>query len=544
MKFKIFIFWATLFLAIFLRLFLLGNVPSGVTNDEASYIYNAYTIWHTGKDITGKFLPLSVNLDNSFSPVPIYIIAPFVGLLGMTATTGRLPFALAGIGVVLLIYFISRKLFKNEYIALSVMFVFAVSPWALQIERTAYDGGLALFFYLLGIYLFIYFEKSKKILFSLIPFLLAFYSYHATKIFFIFLIPILIFYAKNYLFNKKRVLLLFILGVITIILSYVVVSLENRDTRQKVFLWNDTSKAAAQVNWERKVNSAPHLLQTIFSNKPLYFLRVMRENYLQAYSPQFLFLYGETGGLGGIYGIFYRGVMYFIELPLLLLGIFYIANYKEKKLKYFLFSLFLIAPLPTAFTLDQSYVMRSITLLPILAIFTGTGIYIFVKKITLLDKKVIKKIFLLLFGLTYVFFIGEYLYQYYFRYSIYGAENWFKSSKDVSEYVLQNKDKFKKVLIVNPGDLIIQYAFYASMNQSVAQKAYTSHTPKQIGGNVFLIDGCIDTHNKIFDPNIYLNPQTLYIVPDGCFPNSTKPADTITQSGEPLRTIWKIYQRN
>src|SRR5690242_18364453 len=120
-----------LVIAIAFRLFQLGTIPYGITNDNASYIYSAYSIWHTGKGIDGTFLPLSFNTDSSNSPVPIYLDAPFVGLMGVSPLSGRLPYALAGVGSVALLYGISLQLFKKKSIALLSAFVLAVSPWAI-----------------------------------------------------------------------------------------------------------------------------------------------------------------------------------------------------------------------------------------------------------------------------------------------------------------------------------------------------------------------------------------------------------------------------
>ena len=100
-------------LASFLRLWQLGNIPAGTPNDEASYIYNSYSIWHTGRDILGNFLPLSFNAHSSQSPVEVYLTAPFVGILGLSLFSARLPAALLGIGSVFLIFLITDLLFKN-----------------------------------------------------------------------------------------------------------------------------------------------------------------------------------------------------------------------------------------------------------------------------------------------------------------------------------------------------------------------------------------------------------------------------------------------
>ena len=49
---------AIIFLALFLRLFKLSNIPAGFANDEAAITYQAYSILVTGKDTWGNIIPL------------------------------------------------------------------------------------------------------------------------------------------------------------------------------------------------------------------------------------------------------------------------------------------------------------------------------------------------------------------------------------------------------------------------------------------------------------------------------------------------------
>src|SRR5690349_13503591 len=79
-----------LVLSFFLRVWDLGDKPAGISNDEANYIYSAYSIFKTGKDINGKAFPVSFTVDTSFSPVHIYLMSPFVGILGPSAFSGRI----------------------------------------------------------------------------------------------------------------------------------------------------------------------------------------------------------------------------------------------------------------------------------------------------------------------------------------------------------------------------------------------------------------------------------------------------------------------
>lgn len=531
---KYFLFLSIVVLASFLRFWQIDKVPSGITNDEAGYMYSAYSIWKTGHDITGSFFPLSFNLDNSFSPVPVYLISPFVGLFGLSIFTGRLFSSLSGIGSVILIYFIAKYLFKNQGIALAGMFVLAVSPWHLQFSRSAYEAGLALFFILLGTVLFMRgVEKRGEILWSLPFFILAFYSYHATKVFLIFYIPFLLFFYREKLLNNKKIFFLFVIGIILTFLSFLIVIKTQHVTRQGILLWNNTKDAQQTVDRERKLNSAPFFLRQIFNNKPLYFLRIIRENYLEAFSPNFLFLYGETSGVGSIYGVFNRGEFYILELPLLLLGFFYLFTKGTKSNRFFIIVAILMAPIPSAITFDKSYGTRSIMLLPFLSIVVGCGIYYCVTD--LFSKN--RRIFVVILSCFYVFLVSSYLYQYYFRYSIYGAESWRKSDRNLIDYIAERKNDYKNIYVSNAGKMfLLQYGVFNKVDPSIMEKAWQS-SPSKLDNITFLESvGC-----SFFDNYKENRKNNMFFIQDDCDKNST-PSARIKDFGEPLRTIWKIYE--
>ncbi|RJQ37739.1 hypothetical protein C4559_03320 [Candidatus Microgenomates bacterium] len=529
-------------LASVLRLWNLGDMPSGITNDEAGYIYSSYSILKTGEDLVGNFMPFSFNLDNSFSPIPVYLIIPFLSFFGISPFSGRLVFALAGIGSVILVFLIAKNQF-NSKIAFFSSLMMSVSAWHLQVSRIAYDGGIALFFYLFGIYIFlknIKNENTKKVLLSLPFFLLAFYSYHATKIYFLALTAVLVIVFKKELLKRKKVFFLFLFGVITIFFSFLYISMTQDVTRSSVFLFKD-DKPSKMVNWEREKNTAPPLLKTIFSNKPLYFLRAIRENYLEAFSPQFLFLYGETSGLSSIYGVSFRGVMYIIELPLLIFGLIYLLNNKNKKIRNLIVLLLLISPFPSALTKDRSYVMRSIMMMPFLLITASLGLHYLLTLIGRLSKP-LKIISITSIIIIYSFLISEYLYQYYFRYSVYSAEAWFGSERDLFYYLDKNKNEYKKVYIAEVEDMfVLQYAVFNRINPKLMQEIWSKNWPKKIG-DVNFINGCFDSGEIKYNPNFSLPDKTLYVVPDKCHKDFS-PLIRINDRGEPLRTIWKIYQR-
>lgn len=541
------------FFAAGLRFYKLGIMPEGVTNDEANYIYNAYSIWKTQHDVNGSFLPLSTNLDSSYSPVPIYLISPIVGIFGVSPFTGRLLNATVGTLSVLLVFLIAQKLFKNNIISFTSMFAIAFSPWHIHFSRSAYEGLLALFFILLGTYIFILGQKNGKFYYSMIVFFLAFFSYHATKIFLVVYIPLLLFVFRESVLKFKKSALLYGLGFITILAVFVSITVWQGVNRQNVLLFSDTKTAASAVNTERKLSSAPLLLKNIYNNKALYFLRTMRENYLESFSPQFLFLYGETSGVAGIYGTGFRGVLYILDLPFIFLGLIYIyiyykENLRDRKQGIFLIATLFIAALPSAFTIDRQFALRNIMLLPIFSILIGCGIYYLFREI-LKTKKILLVSSVVMISGIYLFLITSYLYQYYYRYSISGAESWFQSSKDLVEYIETEGKKHNQIVLADSGNSLIQYAIHTQADPRKVQKTYKQKALAygKAGGktldNVIFINGCIDTKDGKIDLRKQLTKNMVYITTSNCH-FDVMPDNVISDKAESARVIWKIYKNN
>lgn len=533
-----FILTAILLLAAFLRLWNLGLVPSGITNDEASSIYNGYSIMKTGKDITGTYLPLTTQIDNSFSPVPLYVIAPFVGLFGLSAFAGRLPFALAGILMVFFLYKIVLLLFKNNTLALMSACVLAISPWHIHMSRIAYEPTLALFFMLATLYSIIRYNKSNQLLLSLVPFTLSFYSYHATKLFLVLWYPAtLYFICKLYPKINRKSVLYCILGYILILASFFIFMKTQTIDRKKIFIWNDMPQLSRLVDWERGTNLAPRWIQPLFNNKITAMFRIARENYLEASSPQFLFLYGETSGLAQIYGTSWRGMMYIIELPFVLLGLYYLFRNHRLKGHYILICL-ILSPLPATFTSDRSYGARAIMMLPFLSVIAGLGIYMFIRKISVHYKTWFKPIIFIVI-ILYGYLICSYVYQYHYRYSLYGAESFFQSVKDLAIYIRERSPFFQNILLVDGGGFIHQYAFYNKLSPEDAHALFTMPKPKHLN-KLYFLDSCIEKQDTISSISDLISPGTLYITPALCHPN-VEPTQVIRDVGD-LRIMRKIFE--
>lgn len=525
-------------LATFLRLYQLGSLPAGISNDESGTIYSAYSIAKTGRDVAGKFLPISINLDNSFSPVNVYMVVPFVGLLGVSPFSGRLPSALISIGSVLLMYFLTKEILKDKHIALFATLMFAISPWQLQLGRTVIDANFALFFFLLGIFLFVYFiqRHSTKFLLSLPVLLIAFYSYHATKIFFVFLIPFLLVYYHKQLLQKKRDLGIFLVGSLAIVLSFLYISKTQDVTRQSVLLFNDATSATLVVNHDRTYNNAPKLIKDLYTNKFMYFGRILTQNYLEAFGPQYLFLYGEPSTLNVQYGTLIHGALYLFELPFFLLGIYYLAKNKKNRLALYLL---LLAPLPSALSVDKSYVSRSMMMLPFLEIIVGCGIYFAWEKLAQY-KKPKRNLLTVAIIIACLFFISEYFYTYYFRYPFYGSEAWKESSKEVAQFVGTHQQYYNKIYFDDTEPMFLfQYAIANRIDPQTIHAVWTKQTDHI--GKIYFVTLC----NPKVKPHIadaYHEKLILVVTPDRCR-YVDDPKLVIRDKGEVFNIRWRLYEQ-
>src|SRR5260221_14138646 len=84
--------------ALFLRLYKIDTNPPGLTPDEASLGYNAYSILKTGRDEYGTLLPVIFKSFGDYKPgLYVYLAVPAVATFGLNETAVRLPSVIAGV---------------------------------------------------------------------------------------------------------------------------------------------------------------------------------------------------------------------------------------------------------------------------------------------------------------------------------------------------------------------------------------------------------------------------------------------------------------
>jgi len=126
-----------------------GDTPIYLGGDEARFATHAYSIASTGKDLSGRRMPLLVNMTASpdskegstrwYQPTLFYLEAVVLKFLPLSESSIRIPTAIIGILDVFLIYALARQLFPNTFYPVLAALTLALSPAHFLFSRQALD---------------------------------------------------------------------------------------------------------------------------------------------------------------------------------------------------------------------------------------------------------------------------------------------------------------------------------------------------------------------------------------------------------------------
>lgn len=170
-----------------LRFVGLETAPPGLCPDEASNGYDAYSIALTGRDQHGAFLPwTTASLNDYRMPAFIYIIVPFVSMMGLSVTSVRLAAAVVGWLALPVTYKLGRRMFGPRA-GTAAMGLLALSPWHVPFSRLGLEGSTVALFAAASIYaLWQWYSDGRRwrwVWVSGILLGLSFYTYAVMKLF-------------------------------------------------------------------------------------------------------------------------------------------------------------------------------------------------------------------------------------------------------------------------------------------------------------------------------------------------------------------------
>lgn len=413
-KFKIIALTFIIIFAGVLRFYKLDKIPPSLNWDEVAAAYNAWTIFHWGADEYGTKFPITFkNFGDDKHPVHIYLTAPIMGIFGPTDYAARSGSAALGVFGVILIYLLSKKLFRSELAAIFSALFLAVSPYDLQFSRGLWEANFALFFFLLGLTLFYY----KKFPWAFLSFGLSFFSYHSAKIVVPPLVLVLcLIHPKELLANKKAL-------VVTALIVLVFVGIVARDP---------------------KILGFARVSQTRFSGAQIQKYGGITNLYLNNYAKYFSFKYlFEKGDQSPRASVKVFGEFYKVDLILLIAGISALLIKRKWKVLTLLGLLLVLSPVPGAISTMEPSATRGIYMLCPTILLSGFGAGTLV---TVFKKNWVRVVAAVLILLSLGWETYSYLHYYYTGYSKADANEWQYGMKQAVSYVARNPE-YKEVFM-------------------------------------------------------------------------------------------------
>ncbi len=519
-KNKTFIFlFLIFFLALFLRLYHLGSLPSAFHQDEVLSGYLGRFIFKNGKDLYGNSWPLLYfnKFGDYYIILPMYLSGISTFLFGINEFATRFPAALFGSLAVFPVFIFAKWIFKNKTIALSSAFIIAVMPWQIVLSRATAEGVIGSTIFITGILFLLKSTRNlklKDLIVSSILFFISYFIYHPFRLYTPLVFIPCFFLFKNIKKNKKYFISFLIGTIFFFSLSYYISTTfwgKGRFIQTSIF--SDLSGVKIKLNeliYDEGENKI--FLARLFHNKPIGYSREFIKQYLTYFSPQFLVINGWNKFR---YAVPEQGPLFisFLILMVIALVSFPVRDKKKLDKKYllYLFYLLLIAPIPAGFTVvDSPNVHRSFFMTIPLSILIGYGL---VKSISIKWKKIsLSHLLIILFLLESLFF----WHQYENHMDKYTSVERNDGQKEVAIFAIEHEKEYDQIVLPAQESMSWYYLFFKK-----------DFNPNYIGR--FKLDARIEKTNKIryidnscpttkLQPKDYLNKKILVINRHDCLP--------------------------
>lgn len=403
-------------LGAFLRLYKISEFPVHLGHDEVTQLYDAISVAQTGKDTHNKFLPFIFESVHDFKP-PFYTYATiiFYWIFGSREITIRLAGVVFSVLLIPAVYIFSCRLILNKTVALISSLITAISPFEIFYGRKSFENSAGLFLILIAFSLLLSFMNTKHrryLYVSVIIFAGAMYIYFSHTV----IIPLLVGTAL-YIYRKELVMknifgyikpgLLFLI-LTAPLLAYIFTNPDARYRSVTVFVTadRDLGRYISYITPEQ-------LGASLIKYKTV--LEYSFNRLLLQFDPEFLFSSGLNLTNQGPIGM---GALFYIQMPLILAGIYYLIVYQRSLRKgKFIAAWVFIGMIPSAVTYEPHSPHRTIMVFTMLNIISGVGLYcILLTLFKNIKFNLVKVAFtfavILLFALNFIYFLHIYFVNY------------------------------------------------------------------------------------------------------------------------------------
>ncbi len=361
-KEKIFLF-LIIAIGVILYTWKLDKVPVHLNQDELEFSLNAYSISQTLHDSYGNFLPFYFKHLGTFwaTPVIVYLTSIFLKFLPLAEWSVRLPSVFMGVLSIFLVFILSKKLFKNDFLPLFSAGVMLTTPVLFMNSRLLLDNVYPLPFVLLWL---IFLKKTvdeenwRGAFFSGLALGIGFHSYHAAKI----MVPVYAIMALVLLWkssrDKLKLIGIFIIGLFIPLLLFIPWLKIHPDTI--------TSQVSYVSGIDKSINSSQGYLGIL---NPMRFPAFLSSygNYL---SPGILFF---TGDRSLIHSTRTAGAFLFPIVFLTVFGILSVLFKRKDSFSRLILFGFLTYPIAPSLINDPERISRGLIVIPFVVLLSTYG---------------------------------------------------------------------------------------------------------------------------------------------------------------------------
>jgi len=478
---------AILLLALFLRSFRLDYLE--LFGDELDAGYQAYSLMTTGHDYMGNLMPSYIHSFFEWrAPGLMYAIIPFIKIFGLNEWGVRMGPAVFGVLSIWGFYVLLLTVGIKKKVALTTAFLLSITPWHIQYSRAGFEITLLSCLLIFGLYFLI----KKKICIASIFLSFSLYTYSSANILMpLFVVMTLYFYK----INLKDFVKLVVVGLIlSLPLAYQLLFGHVGDRFDTMNILSNKDVIALVNDYQNA--SGNTLVSKIFYNKYVVSIKKIAFNYSNAFGSNFLFKDGDVTFRHSLHQV---GNMFWFELPLIFAGL--VVSIKHKKYLWVL-GLLLVSPIASSLTIDGfNHATRLFMLVFPLSFLAALGfhsIYNF------------KFLFI-------VFFVYEFCQFQFYYWNFYRDESWrwwHTGYKQSMQYILDNKDKYQKVVMDNTYEpSLIRFLFWNKVDSRLLANFNYNDDIDVDGFRGFCFDNkyCfVNFSNKFVFDNLKSN--TLYLI--------------------------------
>jgi hypothetical protein len=180
---------------------------------------------------------------------------------------------------------------------------------------------------------------------------------------------------------------------------------------------------------------------TLFHNQYVLFGLLMLKNYLSHFNPNFFMFTSDYPR----HHMPQMGLIYFIELPLLVSGFYYLAKNQLLRSKVVAFTWILLAPIPASVTRDVPHALRSEIMLPMIPLMVAFGVVFLYQKLR--EKPLVRKVFLVSIVAGYWLFSSFFLQKFLYHYARETSEFWQYGRKEAVLFADSIKQNYNRVIV-------------------------------------------------------------------------------------------------